>query len=48
LVLRFIQDMQRAIGVTIKNGGLGLIVDEAFSKHAIYSIKDLYSDYDQF
>ena len=49
--LRFIQDMQPANGVTIRNKGSGPIVDEvaeAFAGHAIYSIGDLYSGYDQF
>lgn len=49
--LRFIQDMQPANRVTIRNKGSGPIVDEvaeAFAGHAIYSIGDLYSGYDQF
>lgn len=49
--LRFIQDMQPANKVTIRNKGSGPIVDEvaeAFAGHAIYSIGDLYSGYDQF
>ena len=49
--LRFIQDMQPANKVTIRNKGSGPIVDEvaeAFARHAIYSIGDLYSGYDQF
>ena len=49
--LRFIQDMQSANKVTIRNKGSGPIVDEvaeAFAGHAIYSIGDLYSGYDQF
>ena len=49
--LRFIQDMQPANKVTIRNKGSGPIVDEvaeAFVGHAIYSIGDLYSGYDQF
>jgi len=49
--LRFIQDMQLANKVTIRNKGSGPIVDEvteAFVGHAIYSIGDLYSSYDQF
>ena len=49
--LRFIQDMQPANKVTIRNKGSRPIVDEvaeAFAGHAIYSIKDLYSGYDQF
>jgi hypothetical protein len=49
--LRFIQDMQPANRVTIKNKGSGPIVDEvaeAFAGQAIYSIGELYSGYDQF
>ena len=49
--LRFIQDMQPANKVTIRNMGSGPIVDavaEQFAGHAIYSIGDLYSGYDQF
>ena len=49
--LRFIQDMQPANKMTIRNKGSGPIVDEvaeAFAGHAIYSIGDLYSGYDQF
>ena len=49
--LRFIQDMQLANKMTIRNKGSGPIVDEvaeAFAGHAIYSIGDLYSGYDQF
>ena len=49
--LRFIQDMQLANKVTIRNKGSGPNVDEvaeAFAGHAIYSIGDLYSGYDQF
>ena len=49
--LRFIQDMQPANRVTIRNKGSGPIIDEvaeAFAGHAIYSIGDLYSGYDQF
>ena len=49
--LRFIQDMQPANKVTIRNKRSGPIVDEvaeAFAGHAIYSIGDLYSGYDQF
>ena len=49
--LRFIQDMQPTNKVTIRNKGSGPIVDEvaeAFAGHAIYSIGDLYSGYDQF
>ena len=49
--LRFIQDMQPANKVTIRNKGSGPIVDEvaeAFAGHATYSIGDLYLGYDQF
>lgn len=49
--LRFIQDMQPANKVTIRNMGSGPVVDEVaeqFAGHAIYSIGDLYSGYDQF
>ena len=49
--LRFIQDMQPANRVTIRNKGSGPIVDEvaeAFAGQAIYYIGDLYSGYDQF
>ena len=49
--LRFIQDMLSANKLTIRNKGFGPIVDdvaEAFAYHAIYSIGDLYSCYDQF
>ncbi|KAL3692893.1 hypothetical protein R1sor_006544 [Riccia sorocarpa] len=49
--LRFIQDMQPVNGVTIRNVGVGPIVDEyaeAFAGRAIYSMGDLYSGYDQF
>jgi len=49
--LRFIQDMQPANKVTIGNKGSRPIIDEVaavFAGHAIYSIKDLYSGYDQF
>ena len=49
--LRFIQDMQPANKVTIRNKGSGPNVDEvaeAFAGHAIYSIGDLYFGYDQF
>jgi hypothetical protein len=49
--LRFIQDMQPANRVTIRNKGSGPIIDEvaeAFAGQAIYSIGDLYSGYDQF
>jgi hypothetical protein len=49
--LRFIQDMQPANRITIRNKGSRPIVDEvaeAFVGQAIYSIGDLYSGYDQF
>jgi hypothetical protein len=49
--LRFIQDMYPANRVTIRNKGSRPIVDEvaeAFARHAIYSIGDLYSGYDKF
>ncbi|KAL3689190.1 hypothetical protein R1sor_015499 [Riccia sorocarpa] len=49
--LRFIQDLQPANSVTIRNMGAGPIVDEVadeFAGRSIYSIGDLYSGYDQF
>ena len=49
--LRFIQDLQPVNQVTIRNSGVGPIVDEfaeEFAGRAIYSIGDLYSGYDQF
>jgi len=49
--LRFIQDMQPPNKVTIRNVGVGPVVDEYaedFAGRAIYSIGDLYSGYDQF
>ena len=49
--LRFIQDMQPPNRVTIRNVGVGPVVDEYaedFAGRAIYSIGDLYSGYDQF
>ena len=49
--LRFNQDLQPVNKVTIRNSGVGPIVDkfaEAFVGRAIYSIGDLYSGYDQF
>ncbi|KAL3698023.1 hypothetical protein R1sor_012099 [Riccia sorocarpa] len=49
--MRPILDLQPANSVTIRNLGTGPIVDEvadAFAGHAIYSIGDLYSGYDQF
>ena len=49
--LRFIQNMQTANRIIIRNKGLGPIIDEVaevFVGQAIYSIEDLYSSYDQF
>ena len=49
--LWFIQDLQPVNKVTIRNSGVGPIVDEfaeGFAGRAIYSIGDLYSGYDQF
>ena len=49
--LRFIQDLQPVNKVTIRNAGIGPIVEEfaeAFAGRAIYSMGDLYSGYDQF
>ena len=49
--LRFIQDLQLVNKVTIRNSGVGIIVNEfaeTFAGHAIYSIGDLYSGYEQF
>jgi transposase InsO family protein len=49
--LRFIQDMQPPNKVTIRNTGIGPVVDEfaeEFAGRAIYSCGDLYSGYDQF
>ncbi|KAL3695982.1 hypothetical protein R1sor_010058 [Riccia sorocarpa] len=49
--LRFIKDMQPANRVTIRNMGSGPVIDEfaeAFAGRAIYSMGDLYSEYDQF
>ncbi|KAL3694614.1 hypothetical protein R1sor_008265 [Riccia sorocarpa] len=49
--LRFIQDLQPANSVTIRNVGTGPIIDDVvdeFAGRAIYSIGDLYSGYDQF
>ncbi|KAL3695501.1 hypothetical protein R1sor_009577 [Riccia sorocarpa] len=49
--LRFIQDLQPANSITIRNVGTGPIVDEVvdeFVGRSIYSIGDLYSGYDQF
>ncbi|KAL3676426.1 hypothetical protein R1sor_026374 [Riccia sorocarpa] len=47
--LRFIQDLQPANSVTIRNVGTGPIVDEIadeFAGRSVYSIGDLYSGYD--
>ncbi|CAM6098716.1 unnamed protein product [Calypogeia fissa] len=49
--LRFIQDMQLPNKVTIRNVGVGPLVDEfaeEFSSRAIYSMGDLFLGYDQF
>ena len=49
--LRFIQYLQPVNKITIRNSGVGPIVDEfaeAFAGCVIYSIGDLYSGYDQF
>lgn len=49
--LRFIRDMQPSYKVTIINKGSKLIVDkvdEAFTWHVIYYIREFYFDYDQF
>ncbi|KAL3696075.1 hypothetical protein R1sor_010151 [Riccia sorocarpa] len=49
--LRFIQDLQPANSVTIRNVGTGLIIDDVvdeFVGRTIYSVGDLYSGYDQF
>ncbi|KAL3682085.1 hypothetical protein R1sor_000107 [Riccia sorocarpa] len=49
--LRFIQDLQPANSVTIRNVGTGPIIDDVvdeFAGRAIYSVGDLYSGYDQF
>lgn len=49
--LRFIQDMQPPNGVTIRNVGVGPVVDEYaedFAGRSIYSMGDLFSGYDQF
>ncbi|KAL3699107.1 hypothetical protein R1sor_017129 [Riccia sorocarpa] len=49
--LRFIQDLQPANSVTIRNVGTGPIIDDVvdeFVGRAIYSVGDLYSGYDQF
>ncbi|KAL3686293.1 hypothetical protein R1sor_008867 [Riccia sorocarpa] len=47
--LRFIQDLQPANSVTIRNVGTGPIIDDVvdeFASRAIYSVGDLYSGYD--
>ncbi|KAL3700870.1 hypothetical protein R1sor_018892 [Riccia sorocarpa] len=49
--LRFIQDLQPANSVTIRNVGTGPIIDDVvdeFAGRAIYFVGDLYSGYDQF
>ena len=49
--MRFIQDLQPVNKVTIRNTGVGLSIDEfaeAFAGRSIYSVRDLYSGYDQF
>ena len=49
--LRFIQDLQPVNRVTIRNAGIGPTIDEfakAFTGRSIYSVRDLYSGYDQF
>ncbi|KAL3684474.1 hypothetical protein R1sor_002496 [Riccia sorocarpa] len=49
--LHFIQDLQPANSVTIRNVGTGPIIDDVvdeFAGRAIYSVGDLYSGYDQF
>ena len=49
--LRFIQDMQPVNKVTIRNSGVGPLVEEfaeEFAGRSIYSMGDLYSGYDQF
>lgn len=49
--LKFIQDLQQINKVIIKNMGSNSIVDEfieAFAGRAIYSMGDLFPDYDQF
>ncbi|KAL3688964.1 hypothetical protein R1sor_015273 [Riccia sorocarpa] len=49
--LRFIQDLQPANSVTIRNVGTGPIIDDVvdeFAGRAIYSVGDLYFGYDQF
>jgi hypothetical protein len=49
--LRFIQDLQPANKVTIRNVGIRPTIDEfveAFAGRSIYSVGDLYSGCDQF
>ena len=49
--LMFIQDLQLVNKVTIRNVGIGRSIDEfaeAFAGRSIYSIRDVYSRYDQF
>ncbi|KAL2622719.1 hypothetical protein R1flu_002924, partial [Riccia fluitans] len=49
--LRFIQDLQPTNSVTIRNVGIGPIIDDVvyeFAGRAIYSVGDLYFGYDQF
>ena len=49
--LRFIQDLQPVNKVTIRNTGVGSSIDEfaeAFAGRSIYSVRNLYSGYDQF
>lgn len=45
--MRFIQNMQLVKKVTIRNMDSNAIDDE-FARQVIYSIRDLYSRYDQF
>ena len=50
-MLRFIQDPQPVNKVIIRNAGVGPTIDEfaeAFAGRSIYSVRDLYSGYDQF
>ncbi|KAL2623969.1 hypothetical protein R1flu_008214 [Riccia fluitans] len=49
--LHFIQDLQPTNSVTIRNVGIGPIIDDVvdeFAGRAIYFVGDLYSGYDQF
>ena len=46
-MMRFIQDLQPVNKVTIRNTGVGPLIDE-FVGRSIYSVGDLYSGYDQF